>query len=232
MNTFSRCTLFALLFLVPGFGVVRSDDGNQTTDGAGDFRNFKPQSAREAELFRLMQELNKELTALRTEVRQARGEAPTQPKIDVDVSKYQKAYDAIDKNGDGGITLEEHLATKNYQVTGARLLNEKLYHLADDLNRSGGISIEEFALARERKQAGSWVSTRLLEKNASELLITVESRGGETSNTSEKRVLRVEPRAVISVKGREAKLADLVAGQPVFVFMAHDKRSVIGLTQR
>lgn len=225
--------LFASYFLLIGCTMLSGDDVSRSGgDLRDEFQGFRPQSRREEELFRLMLELNKELTALRNEVREARSEQTGEPRIDINVSKYEKAFAAIDKNGDGNISLEEHLATKNYEVTGARLLNEKLYHLADDLNRNGGVSIQEFALAREQRQAGSWVQTRLLEVNASDFMVVVESRGGERSEASERRVLRVEPRAVISVKGQEAELADLASGQTVYVFMAHDKRSVIGLTQR
>lgn len=200
-------------------------------DDAPPFGNYKPRTPREKELFQLMLELNKELTALRREVKEAQG-GQSQPKIDIDVSKYRKMFATYDKNGDGGISLQERLAMRNYEVNGARLLNEKLYHLADDLNRDGGVSVEEFALSRERKQTGSWVSTKLLKVNASESQITVESRGGERTNSSETRVLQVAAKAVISLKGHEVKLADLVAGQPIFVFMSHDKQVAIGLTQR
>lgn len=235
---------------------------------------FRPQTEREAALYRMILGLQREVAELRRSV-QARdgggrfreGDAPRtdspvrsdanvrrdgsaerdtpvgddapyrregdggQRENDAHVSKFQKTFRTYDKNGDNSISFDEWLAMKSYEVTGERLFNERLYHLAEDMDRDGGVSLDEFAAARTRK-AESWRQALLVNADVDKRLITVKFRGGEGGSASGTQSIRVEPKAVIVVKGREAKLGGLIADQPIFVFMAHDEQSAIGLTQR
>jgi RNA polymerase sigma factor (sigma-70 family) len=235
---------------------------------------FRPQTEREAALYRMILGLQREVAELRRSV-QARdgggrfreGDAPRtdspvrsdanvrrdgsaerdtpvgddapyrregdggQRENDAHVSKFQKTFRTYDKNGDNSISFDERLAMKSYEVTGERLFNERLYHLAEDMDRDGGVSLDEFAAARTRK-AESWRQALLVNADVDKRLITVKFRGGEGGSASGTQSIRVEPKAVIVVKGREAKLDGLIADQPIFVFMAHDEQSAIGLTQR
>ena len=145
------------------------------------------------------------------------------------ISKYQKQFKAYDKNNDKRISLEERIAMKNYEVKGERLLNERLYHLHEDMNRDGGVSLEEFVAARTRK-GQRWLQFQLL-SIADDGSIKVQARG-EGSSASDARSIKVESKAIVTSKGKETKLGSLKSGQPVFLFMSHDQKSAIGVTQR
>lgn len=258
----------------------RSAEGEDTRALQG----FRPQTEREAALYRMLLQLQREVAEMRravhsragegrpgegdapwrdapvgrdAEVRRdgdatrrdaparrdgdaqrdapVRGNAPYRregdgrPQVsDAQVSKYQKMFQTYDKNGDNRISFEERLAMKSYQVTGERLLNERLYHLAEDMDRDGGVSLNEFTAARTRK-AERWRPALLVNVDADRAVITVALRGGEGGSANGTQSIRVEPKAVIIVKGREARLGGLTINQPVFLFMSHDKQSVIGL---
>jgi len=251
-------------------GPRRSAEG----DGGRTLEGFRPQTEREAALYRMILGLQREVAELRRSVqsrdgdgRLREGDAPRrdsplrrdadvrrdgdaerdtpvrddvpyrregdghQRENDAQVSKFQKMFRTYDKNGDNSISFEERLAMKSYEVTGERLFNERLYHLAEDMDRDGGVSLDEFAAARTRK-AESWRQALLVNADADKSLITVKLRGGEGESASGPQSIRVEPKAVIVVKGREAKLGGLITNQPIFLFMSHDKQSAIGLTQR
>lgn len=236
-----------------GEGLRRYGEGN----GGRALDGFRPQTEREAALFKMIRNLQREVADLRRAVQLARdagrtrqgdgprdgdgrreGEPATRsegagPRLSsAQLSKYQKVFRTYDKNGDNRVSFEERLAMRNYEVTGERLLNEKLYHLSEDLNRDGSISLEEFAASRMQKQRAGWLQARLLRVNADESVITVESRGGEGGSAGGTQTIPVEPKAIVSSKGREITLNDLKTGQPIFLFMSHDKKSAIGLTQR
>ncbi len=237
-------------------GVRRSAEGEgQRRHGGGDggraLEGFRPQTEREEALFKMIRDLQREVADLRRAVQLARdaghtrqgdgrregepatrSEAPGPRLSSAQLSKYQKMFRTYDRNGDNRVSFEERLAMRNYEVTGERLLNERLYHLSEDLNRDGAISLEEFAASRMQKQRAGWLQGRLLKVNADECVITVESRGGEGGSAGGTQTIPVEPKAIISTEGREIRLSDLKTGQPIFLFMSHDKKSAIGLTQR
>ncbi len=259
-----------------------AEEGRRALEG------FRPQTEREAALYRMLLQLQREVAELRRSVQSrdgdgrlregdasrrdspvlrdadvrrdgaairrdapvrrdddserrdtpVRGDAPhrregdgRQRESDAQVSKFQKMFRTYDKNGDNSISFEERLAMKNYEITGERLFNERLYHLAEDMDRDGGVSLDEFVAARTRK-AERWRQALLVNVDADKAIITVESRGGEGESASGTQSIRVEPKAIIVVKGREAKLGGLKTSQPIFLFMSHDERSAIGLTQR
>jgi len=108
---------------------------------------------------------------------------------------------------------------------------ERLYHLHEDMNRDGGVSLEEFAAGRMRK-GQRWLQFELMDVDADAGQIHVRGGGGESDASGKDRSIVVEPKAVIVVKGREAKLSSLTLGQPIYVFFSHDEISAVGLTQR
>lgn len=240
--------------VLPTAATAADGDGERGGEGG-----FQPQTQREAALYRMIQQLQQEVAGLRrvVEARRREGQAgegrdregdarhdgdarregdareADRPRVsEADLNKHGRQFRTYDKNGNGSVSFEERLAMKNYEVTGARLLNEKLYHLAEDTNRDGGISLAEFAAARSRRGGQSWRQAQLLSIQGEESSITVESRGGEGTTAGGRQTLRVEPKAVISLRGKETKLGNLKPGQPVFLFMSHDERSAIGVTQR
>ncbi len=245
-------------------GQARSGEGQGDREGGSGLQGFKPQTEREAALYQMIVELQREVAALRREIHPRDGDRGNRegevsrnagnssrregqaregssdsregdggPRVsDAEVAKYRKQFQTYDKNGDNRVSLEERLAMKNYEVKGERLFNEWLYHLSDDLNRDGGVSLEEFAASRTRKQAQRWHQVQLLSVSADQGVIRIEARGGEGATESGAQSIRVEPKAIIVVKGREAKLEGLTAGQPIYLFMSHDQQSAIGLSQR
>ena len=233
--------------LVCGFVALGNNPSRaQDHEGGGGLQGFKPQTQREALLYQTLLELQREVKALRREVQSlnpqkrprdgegggARREGEAPPRVDnAQLSKFRKQFQTYDKNSDGRVSLEERLAMRNYEVTGARLLNERLYHLHEDMNRDGGVSLEEFAAARTRK-GQRWLQFQLQNIDVERKLIQVKAGRGEGGGGGDARAIRVEPKAIISVQGREARLNSLQVGQPVYLFMSHDQQSAVGITQR
>jgi len=119
---------------------------------------------------------------------------------------------------------------KNYDVTGERLLNERLYHLSEDISRDGSISLEEFIAAKTR-DAQRWRPAMLVGVHPDRGAITIRT-GGEGEREGRTLMIPVAPKAIIIAAGSETKLGELSAGKTVFLFMSHDNRSAIGVTQR
>ena len=222
---------------------TRDGEGN----GSAPTADWDPQTAREAALVKLLTQLQREVTALRREVQSLKQAADgrdgdgrqvprrgggSRPSVSAaEMNKFRKQFQAYDKDQDGAISFQERLRMKNYEVTGTRLLTERLYHLHEDMNRDGGVSLEEFAAGRTRK-GQRWLPFQLMAVDADAGQIHVQGGGGESEASGKDRSIAVEPKAVIVVKGREAKLSSLTLGQPIYVFFSHDETSTVGLTQR
>jgi hypothetical protein len=99
------------------------------------------------------------------------------------------------------------------------------------MDRDGDVSLDEFVAARLRKAEG-WRNATLENVDTESSVITVQPSAGESGSAGDAVSFRVEPKAVIVIKGSKAKLGELKTGQTVYLFRSHDKKSVIGVTQR
>ncbi|MBP89749.1 MAG: hypothetical protein CMJ64_24095 [Planctomycetaceae bacterium] len=147
----------------------------------GDAGEFRPQTDREEALFRLIQQLRREVEALRREVRGSsdragdrRRDVPREGDArsregsrdrdrnasarnasDAARLKAAKVFAAYDKNKDKQVSFEEWVAMKEGDVEGERLAREKQWFAQADRSRDERLSLEEFFAWMNRGRAAS-----------------------------------------------------------------------------
>lgn len=138
-------------------------------DSEGALEGFQPQSKREAALFQMIQQLQREVTSLRREVRstdkgkrsrdgdRVRDTRQDEDQLQVDRtgssktlpagwerSKVRKVFNAYDKNGDESVSLEEWLAMTNGNVSDARRNIQTRRFQAAGIGEDNKMSAAEF----------------------------------------------------------------------------------------
>lgn len=132
-----------------GAGNVRRNANGQAVPPA--MNNFRPQTPREAQLFQILLELNKEVAQMRAELAQMSGSqsapgstAGTSAPVNLN-TKDGRVFKAYDMNSDLEVTVDEWLAMKRVAASDtARIELETGRFNEADPNKDGKMTAEEF----------------------------------------------------------------------------------------
>jgi len=132
-----------------GAGNVRRTANGQAVPPA--MNNFRPQTPREAQLFQILLELNREVAQMRAELAQMSG-SQSQPgstggtSASVNLNtKDGRVFKAYDKNSDLVVTVDEWLAMKRVAETDTARVNLESERFNEaDPNKDGQMTAEEF----------------------------------------------------------------------------------------